>query len=61
MAKKASVTPPQAHPTLVEKAGDLLSFFEKNKNTPVPPELDDFLKSHPPATAPVIIEFKLKN
>jgi hypothetical protein len=43
------------------KAGDLLAFFEKNKNVPVPKELESFLKSNPPATTPVIIEFKLKN
>ncbi|OQP44809.1 hypothetical protein A4H97_10630 [Niastella yeongjuensis] len=44
-----------------QNAGDLLTFFEKNKNVPVPPDLDSFIKSHPPATTPVIIEFKLKN
>lgn len=44
-----------------QKAGDLLAFFEQNKNVPVPKELEDFLKSHPPAATPVIIEFKLKN
>ncbi|MFL5746332.1 MAG: 6-bladed beta-propeller [Niastella sp.] len=44
-----------------QKAGDLVTFFEKNKNVPVPKELDNFIKSHPPATTPVIIEFKLKN
>jgi hypothetical protein len=44
-----------------KKAGDLLSFFEQNKNVPVPKELEDFLKSNPPATTPVIVEFKLKS
>jgi hypothetical protein len=44
-----------------QKAGDLLAFFAKNKNTPVPKELESFLKSNPPAATPVIIEFKLKN
>lgn len=43
------------------KAGDILAFFEKNKNVPVPKELEIFIKSNPPATTPVIIEFKLKN
>jgi hypothetical protein len=43
------------------KAGVLLTFFEKNKNVPVPKELEIFLKSNPPETTPVIIEFKLKN
>lgn len=44
-----------------KKAEDLLTFFEKNKNMPVPKELEKFLKSNPPAATPVIIEFKLKN
>ena len=44
-----------------QKAGDLVAFFEKNKNIPVPKELEEFLKSKPPATAPVIVEFKFKN
>jgi hypothetical protein len=44
-----------------QKAGDLLTFFSKNKNVPVPKELDGFLKSNPPASTPVIVEFKLKN
>ena len=44
-----------------EKAGDILSFFEKNKNVPVPKELEGFIKSNPPATTPVIVEFTLKN
>lgn len=43
------------------KAGDLLAFFEQNKAVPVPKELERFLKSNPPKTAPVIVEFKLKN
>jgi hypothetical protein len=43
------------------KAGTLLTFFEKNKNVPVPKELESFLKSNPATTTPVIIEFKLKN
>jgi hypothetical protein len=45
----------------VQKAGDLITFFEKNKNTPVPKELQDFLNSKPAATTPVIVEFKFKN
>ena len=44
-----------------QKAGDLLTFFAKNKNMPVPKELESFLKSNPPAASPVIVEFKLKN
>jgi hypothetical protein len=44
-----------------QKAGDLLNFFEKNKNIPIPNELEEFLKSKPHATAPVIVEFKLKS
>jgi hypothetical protein len=43
------------------KAGDLVGFFEKHKGVPVPKELESFLKKNPPATSPVIIEFKLKN
>jgi len=44
-----------------QKAGNLMTFFAKNKNVPVPKELESFLKSNPPETTPVIIEFKLKN
>ena len=44
-----------------QNAGAILTFFEKNKNVPVPQELESFIKSNPPATTPVIIEFKLKN
>ena len=44
-----------------QKAGDLISFFEKNRNVLVPKELESFLKSNPPATTPVIVEFELKN
>jgi hypothetical protein len=44
-----------------QKAGDLLAFFDKNKNVPVPKELEPFLKSKPDNTAPVIVEFKFKN
>jgi hypothetical protein len=43
------------------KAGNLLTFFAKNKNVPVPKELENFLKSNPHEATPVIIEFKLKN
>lgn len=45
----------------IQKAGDILTFFEKNKHVPVPKELESFIKSNPPATTPVIIEFKLKS
>ena len=44
-----------------QKAGDLLTFFEQNKNAAVPKELENFLKSKPEATTPVIVEFKFKN
>jgi hypothetical protein len=44
-----------------EKAGDLLAFFEKHKTALVPKELESFLSSKPKPTAPVIVEFKLKN
>jgi hypothetical protein len=43
------------------KAGDLVTFFEQNKQVPVPKELEAFLKSKPSATAPVMVEFKFKN
>jgi hypothetical protein len=45
----------------IQKAGDILSFFEKNRHVPVPKELESFIKKNPPVTTPVIIEFKLKN
>lgn len=44
-----------------QKASDLIGFFEQNKNIPVPKDLESFLKNDPPANAPVIVEFKLKN
>ncbi|MEI6945876.1 6-bladed beta-propeller [Paraflavisolibacter sp. H34] len=44
-----------------QKAGDLIAFFEKNKNVAIPRELEAFLKSNPPATSPIIVEYKLKN
>jgi len=44
-----------------QKAGDLLNFFSQNKNIAVPKELEAFLESKPPATMPVIVEFKLRN
>lgn len=43
------------------RASDLLPFFEKNKNVPVPKELKAFLNSKPPGTTPVIVAFKFKN
>lgn len=42
-------------------AADLISFFEQNKNVPVPRELDSFLKNKPRGNTPVLIEFKLRN
>jgi hypothetical protein len=44
-----------------QKAGDLIAFFGKNKNVAVPRELESFLNSNPPASTPIIIEYKLKN
>jgi hypothetical protein len=44
-----------------QKAAELLAFFDKNKNVPVPAELHNFVKGKPPANTPVIIEFKFKN
>lgn len=44
-----------------QKAGDLLAFFEQNKNAVIPKELEEFLKSKPHSAAPVIVEFKFKN
>ena len=42
------------------KAGDLISFFDQNKNVAVPKELEEYLKRKPHNAAPVIVEFKLK-
>ena len=44
-----------------QKASDLLTFFDQNKNVPVPKDLEEFIKSKPAANTPVIVEFKLKN
>lgn len=44
-----------------QKAADLLAFFDQYKNVPIPKELEEFIKSKPSATSPVIVEFKLKN
>lgn len=44
-----------------QKAGDMVTFFEKHKDIPVPRELESFIKKNPPAATPIIIEFKLKN
>jgi hypothetical protein len=43
-----------------QKAADILTFFEQNKNTAIPKELESFVKSKPPASSPVIVEYKLK-
>jgi hypothetical protein len=43
------------------KAGDLITFFEQNKNVPVPATLETFLKSKPHNDAPIIVEFTFKN
>ena len=42
------------------KAGDLLTFFDQNKNAVVPKELEEYLRRKPHAAAPVIVEFKFK-
>lgn len=44
-----------------QRAVDILPFFDQNKNVVVPKELEIFLKSKPPNTTPVIVEFKFKN
>ncbi len=44
-----------------QKAGDLLAFFDKNKNTAIPAGLETFLKANPAANTPIIVEFKFKN
>jgi hypothetical protein len=43
-----------------QKASDLFTFFEQNKNVPVPNELKDFIANKPEGTTPVIVEYKLK-
>jgi hypothetical protein len=45
----------------VVKAGDLISFFDQNKNVPVPAELQSFLKNSPHTSSPVIVEYTMKN
>ena len=45
----------------LQKAGDLLSFFDQNKDVPVPKELEAFMGQKPKTGAPVIVEFKLKD
>jgi hypothetical protein len=44
-----------------QQAGEILTFFAQHKDVPVPQEVENFLKGNPPTTAPVIVEFKLKN
>ena len=44
-----------------QKAGDMVTFFEKHKDIPIPRELESFIKKNPPAATPIIIEFNLKN
>lgn len=45
----------------IVRASEITAYFEKNKSAPVPKELQSFIKNNPPATAPIIVEFKLKN
>ncbi len=45
----------------LQKAEDLIRFFEQHKNVAVPKELEDFLKNNPHSSSPIIVEFKLKN
>lgn len=42
-------------------AGDLIEFFEQNKDIPVPEGLKNYFQGKPHNDAPIIIEFKLKN
>jgi hypothetical protein len=44
-----------------QEAGDLITFFDKYKDVPIPKELQNFIKSKPPESTPVIVEYKLKN
>lgn len=44
----------------LQKAGDLLSFFKQHPAVAVPKELEDYLKSNPSETAPVLVQFTLK-
>jgi hypothetical protein len=45
----------------LQKAEDLLRFFEQHKTVPVPKELETFMAGKPAGSAPVIVEFKFKN
>jgi hypothetical protein len=45
----------------LQRVSDLLPFFDQNKNIPIPKELEAFLKSNPPGTTPIIVEYKFKN
>jgi hypothetical protein len=42
------------------KAGDLIKFFDQNKNAVVPKELQQYLGLKPHTAAPIIVEYKLK-
>jgi len=42
------------------QAEELISFFDKNKQVPVPEELKAFIAGKPDARAPVVVEYKLK-
>ena len=56
-----NVTPNEGWFYISRKANELIAFFEKNKNIPVPTELEAFLKSNPSANSPIIVAFKFKN
>lgn len=43
------------------KAEELISFFEANKDVPVPVEIQEFLKSNPGKQTPLIVEFTCKD
>lgn len=45
----------------LQKAGELTTFFNQHPSVPVPKELESFLQAKPHSSAPVIVEFKLKN
>jgi hypothetical protein len=43
------------------KASDLVTFFDKNENVPVPEELKEFLQRKPTGNTPVIAVYKFKD
>lgn len=45
---------------IVKQAEDIINFFKNNARVPVPKELQEFLKTNPSKTTPVIIAYQLK-